>query len=87
MTSNVDDAKAKSNLSKHGVSFEEAVTAFGDPFAIDAPDLYVEGRFVLIGYSERSRLLFVVHAERGRRIRIVSARRASPLQRRTYEEG
>lgn len=78
-----DTTKARENLRKHGVSFEEAITAF----ALDAPDLYIPGRFVLIGYSHRARVLFVVHAERGSRIRIISARKASPAQRRKYEEG
>ena len=82
-----DRAKAKRNRAKHGVSFEEAVTVFGDPNAIDAPDLYVPERFVLIGYSDRVRVLFVVHAESGSRIRIISARKASAAQRRKYEEG
>jgi hypothetical protein len=82
-----DRAKAKRNRAKHGVSFEEAVTVFGDPNAIDAPDLYVPERFVLIGYSDRARVLFVVHAESGSRIRIISARKASAAQRRKYEEG
>ncbi|MGH7964432.1 MAG: BrnT family toxin [Candidatus Binatia bacterium] len=81
-----DEVKARSNFLKHGVAFEEAVAAFADPFAIDAPDLYVPDRFVLIGYSRRARLLFVVYAERGNQIRIISARKASPPQRRTYEE-
>lgn len=80
-----DTAKARANLSKHGVSFEEATTVFDDPQAIDAPDRYDHDRFVIIGVSSRSRLLFVVHAVRGERIRIISARRASPAQRRKYE--
>jgi hypothetical protein len=82
-----DEAKARRNLVRHGISFEEATTVFSDPFAIDARDLFVPGRLVLIGYSNRSRVLFVVHAERGMRIRIISARRASVTQRRKYEEG
>jgi len=81
-----DDAKARSNLSKHGVTFEEATTVFDDPHAIDAPDLDDFDRFVIIGVSSRSRVLFVVHAIRGKRVRIVSARRASAAQRRKYEE-
>lgn len=81
-----DAAKAASNLRKHGVSFEEATTVFDDPDALDAPDLHVPGRFVIIGRSAHVRILFVVHAERGERIRVVSARRASPAQRRKYDE-
>jgi len=84
-----DPAKAKTNLRKHGVSFEEAVTCFDDPngayFRNEAPAY--EDRLILIAVSSRTRLLFVVHAEVGRdAIRIVSARKASPAQRRKYEE-
>ena len=83
-----DDVKALENARKHGVTFEEAATIFDDPRAIDAPDKLVSGRLVLIGRSSRVRILFVVHAqieESG--VRIISARKASPSQRRLYEEG
>jgi uncharacterized DUF497 family protein len=82
-----DEAKARTNLLKHGVSFEEALTAFADPLAIDAPDRYIAGRFVLIGHSARGRILFIVYAERRNNIRLISARKSSPIQRRKYEEG
>ena len=82
-----DDEKALRNARKHGVTFEEATTAFDDPRAIDAPDLDAAERFVLIGFSVRDRILFVVHAVREERIRIISARRASRAQRKKYEEG
>lgn len=82
-----DEAKAQTNLLKHGVSFEEALTAFADPLAIDAPDRYVPGRFVLIGHSARGRILFIVYEERRNNIRLISARKCSPIQRRKYEEG
>ncbi|TKB78479.1 MAG: BrnT family toxin [Nitrospira sp.] len=82
-----DQAKARTNLLQHDVSFEEALTAFADPLAIDAPDRYMPGRFVLIGNSARGRVLFVVYEERRDSIRLNSARKASPIQRRTYEEG
>lgn len=83
-----DPAKAKSNLRKHGVSFEEAATCFDDPhgayFRNETPSY--EDRLILIAVSKKSRTLFVVHAEVGRDvIRIVSARKASPAQRRMYE--
>ena len=81
-----DAAKARSNFTKHGVTFEEATTVFDDPHAIDAPDVGDSDRFVIIGMSSRSRVLFVVHAIRGARVRIVSARRATTTQRRKYEE-
>lgn len=82
-----DDAKARGNAVKHGVSFVEATTVFGDPQAVDAPDLYDPERFVIIGMSLSARVLFVVHAVRGERIRIISARKASREQRRIYEKG
>ena len=81
-----DSGKARSNLAKHGVSFEEATTVFDDPRAIDAPDFHDPDRFVLIGRSSLSRVLFVVHCQRGDRIRIISARGATASQRKKYEE-
>lgn len=81
-----DSAKAAANVNKHGVTFEEAVTAFDDPRAIDAPDIGNPARFVLIGLSHLANLLFVIHAEWGERIRIISARKAARTQRRKYEE-
>ncbi|MCX5682102.1 MAG: BrnT family toxin [Planctomycetota bacterium] len=84
-----DINKAGSNLVKHGVSFDEATTAFGDPLSITISDPLhseFEERFVLIGYSLRNRLLVVVHAERGGRIRIISARTATRRERLGYEE-
>ena len=86
-----DSRKAASNLRKHGVSFEEAVTAFGDPLSLTIPDpLHSESedRFVLLGLSANSRLLVVVHAERDDDdIRIISARLASRRERIQYEKG
>jgi uncharacterized protein len=82
-----DEAKAQENLAKHGVTFEEASTVFDDPHAIDAPDLLQPDRFVVIGLSHHSRVLFVIHAQRGERIRLISAPRASPAQRKKYEKG
>jgi uncharacterized DUF497 family protein len=83
-----DSRKAASNLRKHGVSFEEATTVFFDALAIvveDAP--YVE-RAILIGQSQRERLLFTVFVELDADlIRIISARRATSHERRRYEEG
>jgi len=84
-----DDRKASVNLRKHGVAFEEAVTAMADPAAITAPDLFERLRAITIGVSALSRVLFVVHTEspRGGRVRIISARKASAAQRGKYEEG
>ena len=84
-----DETKARQNLRKHGVSFDEASTIFNDPLAltIDDPVHSEEDRFVTLGESHRRRLLVVVFTERGDRIRIISARAATRRERRNYEEG
>ena len=84
-----DDGKAKSNLAKHGVSFEEASTVFGDPLSLTVPDpahSQMENRSIVLGQSHQRKLLVVVHTERGDNIRIISARRASRQERKNYEE-
>ena len=85
-----DDLKARKNLAKHGVSFEEASTVFGDPLSLTIPDpdhSRAENRFVILGSSHLGLLLVVIHTERGDNIRIISARRATLRERRSYEEG
>jgi len=85
-----DPKKARSNLRKHKVSFEEAATALSDPMAVTGgdPDHSVgEFRYITFGMSERGRLLVVAHTEQGETIRIISARLASKGERRIYEEG
>jgi len=84
-----DRRKARDNTAKHGVSFEEAMTAFGDALGrIIRDDRHSidEQRFVLIGESVRRRLLVVMFTERRDTIRIVSARKATGRERRDYEE-
>ena len=84
-----DPKKAVDNLRRHGVAFEEAMTAFQDPLArIHAdPDHSVsERREILVGHSAAGRLLVVPFTERGSRIRLISARRASRRERLDYEE-
>lgn len=84
-----DPRKAAANLRKHGVAFEEASTAFGDPLSITVPDpdhSADEERFVLIGVSRQQRLLVVVHAERSEEeVRLISARLANRREQRDYE--
>ena len=81
-----DKRKAASNLKKHGVSFTEATTAFDDELAAYYPDTLHEDRFVVIGYSRRQRLLYVVHAEVQQDvIRIISARKATSHEKARYE--
>jgi uncharacterized DUF497 family protein len=84
-----DPRKASGNEVKHGVSFEEAVTAFRDPLSITIPDpdhSTKENRYLLIGMSQRRHLLIVAHAERGDNIRIINARLATRRERTMYEE-
>ena len=84
-----DDVKAAANLRKHGVSFDEAVEVFLDPYALeemDAEHSYDEERFFVIGYSA-VRMLYVVFVERvDNVIRIISARLPTPAERKAYEE-
>ena len=81
-----DARKAASNLKKHGVSFEEAKTAFGDKLGAYYPDSLHQDRFILVGYSRLHRLLYVVHAEVGfDTIRIISARKATKNEQARYE--
>ena len=84
-----DPSKAARNQRKHGVTFEDAATVFGDDLSITVPDpdhSEEEARFITVGMSSQNRLLIVAHAERGDRIRIISARRATRHERREYEE-
>jgi uncharacterized DUF497 family protein len=82
--------KAVVNLKKHGVSFTEAATVFGDPLSITFPDpdhSNNESRYITIGLSRNGRLLILAHTDRNNRIRIISAREATRRERRFYEEG
>jgi uncharacterized DUF497 family protein len=77
---------AAANLRKHGVSFTEAATAFDDELAAYYPDTLHENRFILVGYSRRHRLRYVVHAEvQHDVIRIISARKATSHEKARYE--
>ena len=84
-----DPRKAGANQRKHRVGFPEAATAFDDLLSVTIPDpdhSVEEQRFLLLGLSNRRRLLVVAFSERGEAIRIISARRANRRERRTYEE-
>ncbi|HEV7377868.1 MAG TPA: BrnT family toxin [Pyrinomonadaceae bacterium] len=84
-----DEKKAAINLSKHGISFEEAATVFGDPLSdtFDDPDHSLEERrFVIIGTSEKGRMLVVAHTDEDKVIRIISAREPTSGERKFYEE-
>ena len=84
-----DRKKARLNLRKHNVEFDEASTVFGDPLALLMPDpdhSVGEMRYILLGMSNRQRLLVVAFAERPPRTRLISARLATRQERRKYEK-
>ncbi len=85
-----DHRKAASNLSKHGVSFAEALTVFGDLLAriFDDEDhsSIEEQREIIIGHSVKERLVVVCFTAQGESVRIFSARRATRRERKDYEE-
>lgn len=84
-----DGRKAKANLKKHGVEFNEAATVFYDPLSTTFPDedhSRFEHRFLTIGESVRGQILVVAHTEESDTIRIISARLATRRERRFYEE-
>lgn len=85
-----DRSKALRNFGKHGVSFEEALTVFGDPLAKVIDDRWHsigERRSAILGVSLAGRLLAVMFTERGANIRLISARATTPRERLDYEEG
>ena len=84
-----DPKKAKRNLKKHGVAFEEAATAMSDPMTVTGADpdhSTYEERYITFGVSARNRLLVVSHTEEGETIRLISARKASKGERELYEK-
>jgi uncharacterized protein len=84
-----DKAKATRNLAKHGVSFDEAMSVFFDPLAVSGADpdhSLGEARYISFGISILGRLLVVCHTHRAGTIRIISARPATRLEKRIYEE-
>ena len=83
-----DEKKAKINQRKHGITFEEASTAFADELSItiDDPAHSDEDRLILIGQSKQFKTLVVVHVERRATIRIISARKATKHEQKFYEE-
>jgi len=84
-----DPKKAESNARKHGVTFDEASTVFGDPIGLLMPDpdhALNEERYLVLGMSNQQRLLVVAFAERPPRTRLISARRAKPRELRRYEK-
>jgi len=85
-----DQKKASNNLTKHGISFDEAATVFGDPLSNTYPDpqhSMEEQRFIIIGVSEQGRIILVAHTDDGETVRLISAREATSGERKYYEEG
>src|SRR5436190_14670018 len=85
-----DHAKAQQNLSRHGLSFEEAATIFDDPSILSLPDDFhseEEDRNLSFGLSQAGRLLAMAWTLRGDTIRIISARSATPREQTRYEQG
>lgn len=87
-----DEAKSRTNLKKHGVSFEEARSVFFDEYAMqfyDKGHSSEEDRFIMLGMSNLSRVLVVCHCERvgSSVVRIISARKATKKERGFYPEG
>jgi uncharacterized DUF497 family protein len=85
-----DPKKSDANIKKHGVSFHEASTIFGDPLSVtfNDPDHSIgEHRYLTFGYSRTGQLLVVIHTEKHRKMRIISARRATRQERKIYEDG
>ena len=84
-----DPKKAKANLRKHSVSFEEAASVFLDPLAVTFPDPDHSGaeyREITIGHSTKQRVIFLSHTRRGDRTRLINARKATRTERKQYEE-
>ena len=84
-----NEKKAAGNLLKHGISFEQATTVFGDPLSNAFTDIdhsVEEQRFVTIGSSDKGRILVVAHTDDGELVRLISAREATYGERKSYEE-
>ena len=81
-----DPVKAKSNETKHGITFEEAATALLDENALSMEDVDSKGenRWLLVGMSEKARLLTVIYTLRGESIRLISARKATRKEAQSY---
>ncbi len=89
-----DEPKARENLRKHKISFDEAKTIFNDPLLLtfhDERHSDYEERYISIGFSVENQILLVVHTESGQNeglvVRIISSRRATASERKVYEEG
>ena len=85
-----DKNKAKVNLQRHQISFEEAESVFDDSFSLTINDdshSFDESRFITIGESKTGRLILVCHTIGAENVRIISARKPSHKERKDYENG
>ena len=85
-----DEVKARENLKRHKVPFDEGKTIFNDPLLLTCPDIdssEAEERYISIGLSVKNRVLVLIHTERQSKIRIISCRKATAREKRHYEEG
>lgn len=83
-----DEKKARNNIQKHGVTFEEAVTVLHDEMSLTMNDIAHstdEERFIDIGLSSNGHILVVTCTESGNHIRIINCRKATPAERKAYE--
>ena len=83
-----DEEKAKRNLSKHGISFDEATSVFDDPLFLtfaDSEHSRNERRFIIMGKSAKGRLLVVSYTDRSETISLISARPVTNKERKAYE--
>ena len=84
-----DPKKAEANKRKHGVSFHEEATVFGDPLAItfaDPDHSLEEERYITFGLSRFDQVLVVSHTQRGERFRIINARLMTRREKKIYEK-
>jgi hypothetical protein len=84
-----DAKKAEANRARHGIGFEEGLTVFRDPLARifeDKGHSEDEPREIIIGHSLKQRLIVACFTVRATRVRIISARKATRLERKDYEE-
>lgn len=89
MRTSWDPQKARTNVSQHGVLFEDAELALTDPLALtrEDPDGEDEQRFITVGTDAIGRIVTVVHSYRGNEVRLISARRATRKERDIYAKG
>ena len=89
MEANWDPAKARANVARHGIAFEDAELALTDPAGLtrEDPDSRGEARFLTVGADALGRIVAVVYAYRGDDVRLISARPATRREKEAYAQG